>query len=228
MFDLIAKTSNFLPLLIFFWKRPKQKSAWVFLFYLCYSVINEELINYFANNGILGSNPGLENILLSIFTIVEYFCLAFTLKTFLNKKIYSFLLNIGTILFCIIAISYSSYNFYTNNLVNEKFDIIPIASSAIILLSFSILVLFEEMQSQIIGFVYNTYKFWVISGIMIYFAGTFFFFLYYSKMGSGDKDFFWNVNWISIILKNIFFSIAFLMPEEADKKEEPEGYFPEN
>lgn len=217
--DQLSIYSTYLPILIFLWKRPKQRSVWVFLFYIIYTIINDKILSYADSAGILTSNPKLEIILLSLFTVVEYSCLAITLNGFIKNRIYKKLLKIVSIAFYIIAILNFYINITSTQGTTQKFDIIPIASSAIISLSFCILALFEEMQNPVIGFIYNTFKFWIILGIMIYFAGTFFFFLYFTTMGRGDKDFFWNINWISIILKNIFFSIAFLMPDEDPNRE---------
>lgn len=211
--------SIYLPLLIFVWKKPKQKSIGVFLIYLLYTVINDNALRYFDSANILLTHPKLENILLSLFTIIEYFCLAFTLNSFIRNKLYKRLLKIASVFFYIVAIINLYVNVTSGQLATQKFDIIPIATSAIIFLAFCILVLFEEMQRPLIGFIYNTYKFWIILGVMIYFAGTFFFFLYYTKMARDLKELFWNINWISIILKNIFFSIAFLMPDEDPNRE---------
>lgn len=217
--DQLSIYSTYLPILIFLWKRPKQKSVWVFLFYIVYTIINDKILSYADSAGVLTSNPKLEIILLSLFTVVEYSCLAITLNGFIKNRVYKKILKIASIAFYIVAILNFYINITSTQEATQKFDIIPIASSAIIFLSFCILALFEEMQHPVIGFIYNTYKFWIILGIMIYFAGTFFFFLYFTTMGRGDKDFFWNINWISIILKNIFFSIAFLMPNEDPNRE---------
>lgn len=227
--DQLSIYSTYLPILIFLWKRPKQRSVWVFLFYIVYTIINDKVLSYADSTGVLTSNPKLEIILLSLFTVVEYSCLAITLNGFIKNHVYKKILKIASIVFYIVAILNFYINITSTQEATQKFDIIPIASSAIIFLSFCILALFEEMQNPVIGFIYNTYKFWIILGIMIYFAGTFFFFLYFTTMGRGDKDFFWNINWISIILKNIFFSIAFLMPNDDPNREYYlDEYSPEN
>jgi len=215
-------------LIAFFWAKPKNKPSRVILFYVFYSIANEFFLGLLETRISNAAFLNVQFLAFSLFTIIEFECFCYVLGKFLRRRIFKNLLVVANVFFIAIAFTNLVINFTRRQFTFDTVDFIPISTSGIILLMFSMSSLFEEIQNPTVDFIYNTYFFWIILGIMIYFAGTFFLFLYYNDITKGDKEIFWNVNLLSIILKNIFFSIAFLMPEEAAKKEEPEGYFPEN
>lgn len=206
----------FLPLLVYFilFKRIRDKSVRVILFYIIYSILNELLLKYLRVFDIIEHYPKLEIIILSVFTLFEFlfFSLYFYLSFKSNKK--KSIIKLSTIVFTIIVITNLYLNIRDSN--KETFDSIPISISAITLIIYSIFYLFDKMQNPEIGFIYSTSNFWIVVGIMIYFSGTFFLFLQYSTLSNQEQESFWIINLICIILKNIFFAIAFYLPKEKE------------
>jgi len=159
--------------------------------------------------------PNSQPAVYALFTIFEFCFFSFYLYKLLSNKIFKKSLLFTSCFFFIIAL----YNFYTiisNKQENNLIDTIPVSTSALILIIFSILYLFEEIQSPKIGFVYENPSFWVTVGIMIYFSGTFFLFLQYSDLSISDKRNFWTINLVCVILKNFFITISFFL--EPNKK----------
>lgn len=169
---------------------------------------------YFLRSRHFKYDTELEAILMWSFTFFEFLFFSIFLYYSLSKKTNRRLLLIASILFVLSAVLNLVFNFSQSSHVNV-FDTLPISISAITLIIFCIIYLFEKIQSPEIGFVYATPNFWVVVGIMIYFAGTFFLFLQYSELSVQEQDNFWIINWICIILKNIFFSIAFYLTEKS-------------
>lgn len=157
----------------------------------------------------------LEAITVASYTIFEYFFFAFflyfSLKNINNKKA----LQIGSLVFTLSAIL-NLYSNLTSSVNIQVFDTLTVSVSAITLIIFCLIFLFEKIQKPDIGFIYAKKSFWIVVGIMIYFSGTFFLFLQYSELSEKEQENFWIINWFCIILKNIFFAIAFYLPEETN------------
>ncbi|MCF1714020.1 hypothetical protein L0U88_05160 [Flavihumibacter sp. RY-1] len=138
-----------------------------------------------------------------------------------NKKIKAFLF-VSTFIFFIVAFVNIYKNFVQNSL---SLDTIPIAVSSIILIIGSIAYFFEQIQTPEVSFIYSKPSFWVVVGIMIYFSGTFFLFLQYENLSDTDKKTFWIINMFCLILKNIFFSISFILKPENQQISNVDDYY---
>ena len=217
-FLYITYITALIPLLVFLFNLNKNKniSTRVIFYYVVYSLVNEVLM-YFLRSRHFKYDIELEAILMWSFTFFEFLFFSIFLYYSLSKKTNRRLLQIASLFFVLSAVLNLVFNFSQSSNV-RVFDTLPISISAITLIIFCIIYLFEKIQSPEIGFVYATPNFWIVVGIMIYFAGTFFLFLQYSELSVQEQDNFWIINWICIILKNIFFSIAFYL---SDKRENP-------
>ncbi len=225
-FKTITFFSFSLPLLTYLLSRKHDKYglARVIFILITYSCLNEAVVAYFRYNGTFSKFPKLAVLLYSFFTIAEFSFLAYyLLKSFHNKKLKRFL-KISACIFFLVALG----NIYVAVFRDQtaEIDVIPIASSAIILIVFSILLLYEEIQNPRIQFVYFKPSFWIVVGIMIYFSGTFFLFLQLSALSDIDRKNYWAINLICIILKNIFFAISFLVPGNEENTNELEPDYP--
>lgn len=193
---------------------------------MLYAIINELIMWRLRASGYFDRHGTTQAILYSLFTIIEFSFLAYYLySTFVGQRYKKALLSAG-ILFCVVALINLYLVVTSKTIPDELFDRIPIASSAIILMIFCILSLFEELQLPKIGFIYSTSKFWIIIGIMIYFAGTFFFFLQYDELSVNEQNNFWAINLISMTLKNIFFAISFLVPGNDTTAKDVDSLYP--
>lgn len=212
----LAYTTLIIPLLIFIirFKRNNNKLPRIIFIYLLYSVGNEVLMMILSKSGVIDSHPNTRPILYAIFTIIEFLLLSYYLyNCLINKKFKKTLIFLG-IVFSITALI-NLFFLISSKSNSILIDTIPVSTSALLLIVFSILYLFEEIQTPKIEFIYANPQFWVIIGIMIYFSGTFFFFLQFSELSKDDQSNFWIINLICIILKNIFFAISFLLSSQS-------------
>lgn len=213
---LLSQYSALIPIVVFliFLKKIKNWQLWVIFFYCAYSFTNDNLIISRFNKGLEISN------LLYTFTIVEYLIFATYLWSILKNKSFKLILIAASALFTIYCLAYLIQNTFI------KFDSIQTSIEAIVIITFCIIYLFEEMNQPQVTFIYSSYHFWIVIGILIYLAGTFFFFVYASNLSNAELDSFSIINHISNILKNILFSIAFVIYAKVPKIRNPREYQP--
>jgi hypothetical protein len=97
----------------------------------------------------------------------------------------------------------------------ESFDSIPASVEAIIIISYCILMLYEQINDPKVMFVYNTKKFWVTIAFFLYFSSTLFLFIYARNFTQAEHDKYWTINNFFEILKNILISISFVMKKSS-------------
>ena len=87
-------------------------------------------------------------------------------------------------------------------------DSVSITIENIAIIIFTLFYFYEEINDPNTTFIYTTAQFWVIAGILIYSAGTFFFFLYADSISDEEWDKFSLINFVFTIIKNTCFAIA--------------------
>ena len=177
---------------------------WVIFFYSIYSFLNDILIQF----NIAGSEN--KYTLYSLYTIVEYSCMAYLFYKLITNITVKWILLSCSVLFLIFAF----YGLFRAKA--RTFDSISVSIEAILLLAFCVYYLFERVKNSNSLFIYTTYQFWITVALMIYFAGTFFLFIY--AQNYFDNANFFNtyslINATFYILKNILFSVAFSVKED--------------
>lgn len=97
-------------------------------------------------------------------------------------------------------------------------DSIQIGVETIIILIFSFYFLYEKLNDTTTLFIYNTYQFWIVVGIVIYLSGSFFTYIFASSLSQKEIDKYWVITNIFSILRTIFFSIAILVNSKPSRK----------
>jgi hypothetical protein len=219
--QILAYLTLLLPFVVYLIliKKNNNKLSRVIFYYLAYSIGNEILMFFLNKFGIYNLHPNTRPVLYAIFTIIEFILLGYYLHESFKSKFFKRSLLFCGIIFLITAFT-NLFFIVFSHFDSQLIDTVPVSTSALILLIFSILYFFEEIQAPEIGFIYSNPRFWIVVGIMIYFSGTFFFFLQYSNLSVKDQDNFWIINLICIILKNIFFSISFMLPHKNETLKE--------
>jgi hypothetical protein len=143
-------------------------------------------------------------IVSSGFTILEFTIISWFTYISLQSKKLKFVPIVGAAIFYPIAI----INFTSNQ---DSFDSIPASIEAIIIISYCILLLYEQINDPKVIFVYNTKKFWVTIAFFLYFSSTLFLFLYARNFTQTEHDKYWTINNFFEILKNILISVSFIM-----------------
>lgn len=192
-----------------FHRNNNCKGSYIILSYTIYSFVNDVLTEKQVLHALSLSLP--KTVLLSIFTIVEFLLLSYYLRVNIERRAFKNTLFAGALLFFTVAFIYLYRNATT---ATAAIDTIPLAVSSIIILLGCIFYMFETIQKPEVIFVYSKKSFWVVVGIMIYFSGTFFLFLQFENMSPREQQNFWIINLICFVLKNIFFSISFILKPE--------------
>lgn len=183
---------------------------WVILFYCICSFGNDSKLIYdFLHHH-------SSNLFFYIFTIVEYSLFAAFIYTILHKVYLKRALLICSPLF----IGFCLFNIFFQP--NAQFDSLQASIGSLILLIFCILYLFEQISKPEPVFIYASYTFWVVAGILIYLAATFFLYGFAASLPAKVVRQYWIINSLGNILKNIFFATAFIIYVKRPKTTPPE------
>jgi hypothetical protein len=141
---------------------------------------------------------GVEFIGFRLYTTIEYALITLFFYKTLDYK--PFLNSISISVFGFILIVVADFIFRTK----ETFDSIPAGASALLILLYSTLYLFEKIKDthQII---YHDESFWIICGLIIYFSGTFFIFIGYKYYNSKEyTELYSLINYFFSVTRNVF------------------------
>lgn len=160
--------------------------------------------------------PSLSNTLFSLFTIVEFCCFSlffyfiFLSHPRLRKVILGFIALFSV--FCVL-------NLLLGFSRNDNLDTIPVTFQAIFIMCLCVIYFFEQIRNPNSLFIYSTSEFWIVTGILVYLAGTFFIFIYSANLTPLEFDTYWPINYFFNALKNILFGIAIYIHGRKDRKD---------
>jgi hypothetical protein len=162
--------------------------------------------------------------LYSSFTFFEYILFAACLFNIIQNKKFRWFILLTSVAFSIFLLVY--------NLKAKVFglDSVPIGIETILILIFSFYYFYEQMQDTTNLFIYSRYPFWVVLGMILYLAGSFFIYIYSSQLSQEEVNKYWIFTNIFSILKNIFFTIAIIVNANQSIKKTPKNYklYPSN
>jgi hypothetical protein len=190
---ILAFIAEILPIVFYlvFLKRNRGQGLWVIFLFCIISLLTEVVA------GIVR-----QQIVFSIFFIVQFTLFSFYFFITLHEKKFKYLPVIGAVALYVIA----AFNF-----TKKTFDSTSTSTESILIIIYCILSLYEQIKDPEITFVYNTKKFWIVVAIFIYFSATFFLYVYVGKLSDEQRSSYWLINNFFEILKNILFSISFIM-----------------
>ena len=196
--------SEILPILFYllFLKRNRGEGLGVIFFYCCASWLTE---NFFFNRLHI-QIPGYVHD--SGFTILEFTIISFFTYSSLHGKKLKYIPVLGALILYPIAI----INFTKEQ---ESFDSIPASIEAIIIISYCLLMLYEQINDPKVMFVYNTKKFWITIAFFLYFSSTLFLFIYARNFTQAEHDKYWTINNFFEILKNILICVSFIIKKSS-------------
>jgi len=194
LFILLAFLSEILPIVFYlvFFKRNKGEGLWVIFLYCILSLLTEGLFVV----------TGGQQIVFSVFIIVQFTLFSFFFYSSLKGKRVKYVPIIGAIVF---------YAFAIANFTNEHFDSISASLASVLIIPYCILLLYEQIKDPGTMFVYQNKKFWVIIAFFLYFSATLFLYIYFSTLSEEQRNSYWIINNFFEILKNILFSVSFIM-----------------
>jgi hypothetical protein len=201
----IGILTEILPIILFvvFYKRNKQGGIWVIFLSVILSALTDSIYNLARTS----LNP---LYFYGAFTIIEYSLFAFFLYLSFSKKLFKIVLIVLSLAFYVIALS----TFFIKN--KEDFDSLSASAEAVLIIVYSIFYLYDRVNDPSVLLVYNTKNFWIVLAFLIYFSSTLFLFIYATAMTNQEHKSYWNINNFFDELKNVLFSIGFIM--NPDKK----------
>ena len=183
-----------------FLRHTKRKELWVIFIYCLYSFLNDRVLLDVSLS-----------LFLSTYTLVEFFLFSYFIWIIIDSKQFKKVIAIVSSLFII----FICYYFFTTKF--NFFDSVPVACESILIFTFSLYYLFEQINKPRVLFIYNTSMFWIILGFLVYLAGSFFIYTFADNLARGERGNFWFIPFIFNTIKNLFFSIAFSRREAKDK-----------
>jgi len=195
-------------LILFSRNKKKTKELWPIAVYTMYGIFSFSVFSQ-----VIFLLTKKEFLSYRIFTIVEGICLGYYLYLIITNIIAKKILGVLGIIFLVFAL------FDLKNSNADTFDSIPTVIECLILLTFSIYYLYEQIKDPNNLFLYNTPNFWIVVGIILFFSGNFFLFIYgqsSSKLPDWSKTF-QLINGICSLLENILFLMAFIIAKNASK-----------
>jgi hypothetical protein len=132
------------------------------------------------------------------------------LRSLKAKKLLSLLM--------VFFVLFTIYDLVTN-IDADTFDSLPTVFECLIIIGFSTYYLYEQLGTPESLFLYSTSTFWIIVGLMLFFSGNFFVFIYaQSNSESAEfKNTFDLINTILSFIENILFLIAFIIARKESK-----------
>jgi len=154
--------------------------------------------------------PTLTITVYSFFTILEYTLFSLFIYYVLKNKHFKRIIVFTSVLF----LAFSLYYFFTNIGAPKTFDSPSASIETILVIIFCIFFLFDQINNPEIVMIYESHRFWIVAGFLIYTAGELFFFIYAADFTKEEKIYYWNINVFVTIIKDIFFFIAVLMKKK--------------
>ena len=165
--------------------------------YLSYGLIADFILNAHFDKII-----GIEFIGFRLYTIIEYALITLYFTKILYKKNFLASISISVILFALIVI----FDFALRT--KETFDSVPVGASALLILFYCTLFLFEKIKDTQ-KIIYHNNSFWIICGLIFYFSGTFFIFIGYKYYNSKEYNEIYSlINYFFSVIRNVFVLVA--------------------
>ncbi|HRO46449.1 MAG TPA: hypothetical protein PLS00_18655 [Niabella sp.] len=205
----IAVLSDLLPLILFiFFARSKKNIGLRVAFYI---VVFSAFINFF----VLSNRQAREYTFLigRITTIFEYSLFSLLFFNIIVSRAFKK----GIVVITILIGLYLLYDLFST--ANNSFDSVPSGITSLTFLIYCIFYLFERVSDPTSLFLYSSPVFWVVVALIIYFAGTFFPFIY-AQSHMKEDQFISEYDLIHdtlYIIKNLLFGFAMLIKDTTIK-----------
>lgn len=199
---------EFLLLLLYFLTKVKSKELKPIVAYTIFSI----LFTFFVN-AIIYKLTGKKYFGYRIFTTGEGIFFGYYLYNIIqNSNAKKILIVLG-----VVFLGFAIFDF--KNSGADTFDSIPTVIECLIILSFSIYYLYEQIKNPNNLFLYNTPNFWIVVGLILFFSGNFFLFVY-SQSSSNLPNWqstFTLINGVCSLLEYILFLAAFIIARNVSK-----------
>lgn len=161
--------------------------------------------------------PKFTYAVFSFFTILEFTLFAIFLFLIIKNVYFKRIIFATSILFLIFSLLY----FFQNINNPKKFDSPSASIESILIIVFCILFLFDQINNPEIVMIYESHRFWVITGFLVYMAGGLFLFIYADDFTKEQKNYYWNINSIVNYIKDLFIGVGIIMKKKTSNMRSP-------
>jgi hypothetical protein len=197
-------------LIIYFINKNKLKELNPIVVYTIVSILFTFLIN-----SLFFKLTGKKFFGYRIFTAIEGVCFGYYFYFIIQYKIAKKILIVLGVVFLALAL------FDLKNSQADTFDSIPTVIECLILLSFSVYYLYEQIKEPNNLFLYNSPNFWIVVGIILFFSGNFFLFIYGQTSYNLPlwENTFTLINGVCSLLEYSLFLVAFIIAKNTSKNQ---------
>lgn len=212
LFNYLDYFSTLIPIFLFvqYWKQsyPKVGLRLVFFYQIVILLVGSMI--YMNRNSL---------ILYELYTLLE----AAAFIVFLFTQITNGAVRKAVLVIGLLFIAFSIVFFRFNDSV-RMFDSLTSGIETIIVLVFSFYFLYEKTNDTKTLYIYSTFPFWIVTGMVLYMAGSFFIFIYADSLTGKELFSYWIVTNVLSIMKNIFFAIAIFVNTKPSKNIPMSGF----
>jgi hypothetical protein len=190
--------------LIFFLLNFRQAKTKIVLntiaVYLCYEFVTDQIAAYFFDSS------KVIFFIYSLFTIIELSLFSFCFYHLIKDRRFKNAIPLVSIGFAAFSIIY----FMTTK--RKVIDTIPIGVETLIIICYSCYYLYEQVADlKTTTFIYDRFSFWVVSGILMYLAGSCFIYIFANQVDQATRTEYWIFTNAFITLKKLLFAIGLLV-----------------
>lgn len=194
----MSATSDVLIVIFFlfsFKKVKSEKKLWTIFIYCSSSL----LLNYIGEQVLPYS---YKYVFYTLFTLFEYLLFSYFLILAIKSRLFHRIMYLAAVFFILFIICYLIVA------RNQRIDSLSIGIETILIIVYSFYFLWEQMNNTSTLFIYSKYEFWIITGLLIYLAGSFFIYIYANQIDEKFIYNYWFLTNVFYITKNIFFAIG--------------------
>ena len=204
---IVSIFSLLLPIIFFvaFCLKKSSRALWVIFIY---SVL--ELFTDLFTTTEWGNAHNFE--IFGIFEIIEYAMFAYFFYLSIESKIAKkVVVIISTLILTILTVTFLKAG-------KNGFDSITASVESIAIISLSLFYFYEQISKPQKNFIYASPNFWIVIAFMIYTSSTLFLFIISNNLSANEMKKYWSINYISSIVANVIFCIAFLVNRFGSRK----------
>jgi hypothetical protein len=139
----------------------------------------------------------------SFYTTIEYVAFSYIISEIIQQRKIRVLIFFLSILFVLFEI----YYYFSGNI--KYIDSIPIGVETILILLYTLYLFYEQFQKIETAYIYNSYWFWLVIGIVFYLSTSFFFNILANNNYRTARQW-WHLTYIFEIIKNVLFVIGLI------------------
>jgi hypothetical protein len=208
---IVSDVALVLISLFFRKKLARQRVLWIIIFSCLFDAV------FYLVGEYLGLNRAFLPFFYSAFTIIEFAAFSYFFFYHVRNKQMRNVIILTSLGFVIFNIVFTLFADLAN------IDSIPIGIEAILIFVFFFYYLFEQTNGENGPFIYNKYDLWIVAGIMIYLAGSFFIYVLGNQVDIETLGDFWLLTNVLYVLKNIFFAIGIFIFIKQSKTSPPKS-----